>query len=170
MQRGCFFIYTSLISEEQKKRGRAISCSTSKIRFISCSFLQSKLVELEVAHLCLVALGIHLNIIIRSGLTDFGKRAERHDIEKRAEAAGEMKGKLSQDLVVNYKNDFALGTWAPLSLASESAKTYHLDVFVDKCSIELFVNGGRIAMTNLVFPTTPYNNIKVYAEVGESAF
>ena len=103
-----------------------------------------------------------------SGLTDFGKLAERHDIEKRAEAAGEMKGKLSQDIVVNFKNDFALGTWAPLSLCGADKKTYHLDVFVDKCSIELFVDGGRIAMTNLVFPTTPYNNIKVYAEGGKA--
>ena len=103
-----------------------------------------------------------------SGLTDFGKLAERHDIEKRAEAAGEMKGKLSQDIVVNFKNDFALGTWAPLSLCGADKKTYHLDVFVDKCSVELFVDGGRIAMTNLVFPTTPYNNVKVYAEGGKS--
>lgn len=120
-----------------------------------------------------------------SGLTDFGRLAERHDIEKRAEAAGEMKGKLSQDLVVNYKNDFALGTWAPLALcdddhsagngccaeapvAAQGCKTYHLDVFVDKCSVELFVDGGRIAMTNLVFPTVPYNHVKVYAEGGKA--
>ncbi len=119
-----------------------------------------------------------------SGLTDFGRRAERHDIEKRAAAAGEMKGREAQDLAAGYKNDFALGTWAPLSLCgsdngnttnrwtedatpgSGSDKTYHLDVFVDKCSVEIFVNGGRIAMTNLVFPTQPYNNVKVYAEGG----
>ena len=120
-----------------------------------------------------------------SGLTDFGSLAERHDIEKRAEAAGEMKGKLSQDVALHYKNDFALATWAPLSLcgdtenggnsrwteepvATATTKTYHLDVFVDKCSVELFVDGGRIAMTNLVFPTAPYNNIKVYAEGGRA--
>lgn len=120
-----------------------------------------------------------------SGLTDFGRLAERHDIEKRAEAAGEMKGKLSQDLVVNYKNDFALGTWAPLALcdddhsagngccaeapvAAQGCKTYHLDVFVDKCSVELFVDGGRIAMTSLVFPTVPYNHVKVYSEGGKA--
>ena len=48
---------------------------------------------------------------------------------------------------VNYVNDFALGTWAPLSLCE--GKTYHLNVFVDKCSVEIFVDGGRIAMTNL---------------------
>lgn len=102
-----------------------------------------------------------------SGLTDFGKRAQRHFIEKAAEERGEMKGKLSQDLVVNYKNDFALGTWAPLSLCGQQ-QSYHLDIFIDKCSVEIFVDGGKIAMTNLVFPTTPYNNIKVYAEGGEA--
>ena len=66
------------------------------------------------------------------------------------------------------KNDFALGTWAPLSLCGAEKRSYHLDIFVDKCSVELFVDGGRIAMTNLVFPTAPYNNIKVYAEGGKS--
>ena len=39
-------------------------------------------------------------------------------------------------LSVNYVNDFALGTWAPLSLCN--GKSYHLDIFVDKCSIEIF--------------------------------
>lgn len=55
-----------------------------------------------------------------SGLTDFGKQAERHNIEKAAEAAGQMKGKLSQDIALNYKNDFALATWAPLSLCGDA--------------------------------------------------
>ena len=67
---------------------------------------------------------------------------------------------------VNYKNDFALGTWAPLSLCE--GKTYHLNIFVDKCSVEIFVDGGRIAMTNLVFPTQPYNAMNFYAENGEA--
>lgn len=63
---------------------------------------------------------------------------------------------------VNYKNDFALGTWAPLSLCE--GKTYHLDIFVDKCSIEIFVDEGRIAMTNLVFPTQPYETLRFYTD------
>lgn len=69
---------------------------------------------------------------------------------------------------VNYKNDFALGTWAPLNLCE--GKTYHIDIFVDKCSVELFVDGGRIAMTNLVFPTKPYDSVKFFSENGQSAF
>ena len=68
-------------------------------------------------------------------------------------------------LSVNYKNDFALGTWAPLTLCE--GKTYHLDVFVDKCSVEIFVDGGRIAMTNLVFPTAPYDTLTLYSDGGE---
>ena len=59
-----------------------------------------------------------------------------------------------------------MGTWAPLSLCE--GKTYHLNVFVDKCSVEIFVDGGRIAMTNLVFPTVPYNALRFYAEGGEA--
>ena len=120
-----------------------------------------------------------------SGLTDFGRQVELSDIEKRALAAGQMKGKLAKDVAVDYKNDYALGTWAPLSLwgvsqcagsgqcckkeaAAPCGKSYHLDIFVDKCSVELFVDGGRIAMTNQVFPTAPYNHIKVYAEGGKA--
>ena len=67
---------------------------------------------------------------------------------------------------VNYVNDFALGTWAPLDLCE--GKTYHFDVFVDKCSVEIFVDGGRIAMTNLVFPTAPYTSVQFYSKKGET--
>ena len=36
-----------------------------------------------------------------------------------------------------------------------------LRIFIDRCSIEAFDAEGRMAMTNLVFPSEPYNNIKV---------
>jgi fructan beta-fructosidase len=41
---------------------------------------------------------------------------------------------------------------------------------VDKCSVEIFVDGGRIAMTNLVFPTQPYNSIRLYSDNGKAKF
>lgn len=47
-------------------------------------------------------------------------------------------------------------------------KSYHLDGFVDKSSIEIFVDGGRIDMTNLVFPTEPYNNLRFVSAGGKS--
>lgn len=105
-----------------------------------------------------------------SGLTDFGKQAVPHDIEqawdKRRAAEGKQPARVEN--AINYKNDFALATWGPLSLCD--GKTYHVDIFVDKSSVELFVDGGRVAMTNLVFPVAPYENLKLYAEGGKAEF
>ena len=36
-----------------------------------------------------------------------------------------------------------------------------LRIFIDNCSIESFDAEGKMAMTNLVFPSEPYNTIKV---------
>ena len=36
-----------------------------------------------------------------------------------------------------------------------------LRIFIDRSSIEAFDADGKMAMTNLVFPSEPYNNIKV---------
>jgi levanase/fructan beta-fructosidase len=36
-----------------------------------------------------------------------------------------------------------------------------LRIFIDRCSIEAFDADGKMAMTNLVFPSEPYTNIKV---------
>ena len=36
-----------------------------------------------------------------------------------------------------------------------------LRLFIDRCSIEAFDAEGKMVMTNLVFPSEPYNNIKV---------
>ena len=107
-----------------------------------------------------------------SGLTDFGKRAVPHDIElawdKQRAAEGKEPARIANS--INYKNDFALATWAPLSLCEDGKKTYHVDIFVDKSSVELFVDGGRIAMTNLVFPVAPYENVKLYTQGGKAEF
>ena len=49
--------------------------------------------------------------------------------------------------------------------AVTTAPTYgsiqQLRIFIDKCSIEAFDAAGKMAMTNLVFPSEPYSNIKV---------
>ena len=107
-----------------------------------------------------------------SGLTDFGKQAVPHDIElawdKQLAAEGKEPARITNS--INYKNDFALATWAPLSLCEDGKNTYHVDIFVDKSSVELFVDGGRIAMTNLVFPVAPYENVKLYTQGGKAEF
>ena len=92
-----------------------------------------------------------------SGITDLGKPTEFNVHEKETDDHRKV-------LSVNYVNDFALGTWAPLNLCEGT--TYHLNIFVDKCSVEIFVDNGRIAMTNLVFPTEVYNTLRFYSEGG----
>ena len=58
--------------------------------------------------------------------------------------------------IVNFSEAFPCVTTAP---------TYgtikQLRLFIDRCSIEAFDAEGKMAMTNLVFPSEPYNNIKV---------
>ena len=58
-----------------------------------------------------------------------------------------------------------MATWAPIKKEDE----YKLDVFVDKCSVEIFLDGGKIAMTNLIFPTEPYNRMCFYSKGGTFA-
>jgi levanase/fructan beta-fructosidase len=49
--------------------------------------------------------------------------------------------------------------------ATTVAPTYgqvrQLRLFIDRCSIEAFDSEGKMAMTNLVFPSEPYNTLKV---------
>ena len=55
-----------------------------------------------------------------------------------------------------FSDDFAAVTTAPVH-----GKLKSLRIFVDHCSIEALDAEGRMAMTNLVFPSTPYTDVKV---------
>ena len=57
---------------------------------------------------------------------------------------------------VSFSESFPAVTVAPTYGAIRQ-----LRIFVDRCSIEAFDADGKMAMTNLVFPTEPYNTIKV---------
>ena len=63
---------------------------------------------------------------------------------------------------VDFSKSFATATSAPLA----SGKTFTLRLFVDKCSVEAFDGKGGFAMTNLVFPSEPYNSLRFTAEGG----
>ena len=106
----------------------------------------------------------------KSGLTDFGKLAQPHEIEANYDVHQfkDKNKKFRMINSVNYQNDFALGTWAPLNLCE--GKTYNVRLMIDKCSVEMFIDGGRIPMTNLVFPTAPYNKLKFQSADGKGSF
>ncbi|KUF44922.1 hypothetical protein AV926_08215 [Myroides marinus] len=45
-------------------------------------------------------------------------------------------------------------------------KKYKFKLYVDKCSAELFLNKGKTVMTNLIFPSEPYNSLQLSVEEG----
>ena len=89
----------------------------------------------------------------KSGIVDFGKKSVSHEIEVHDRR---------KTTSINYIDDFALATWAPIKKENK----YTLDVFVDKCSVEIFLNGGKVSMTNLIFPSEPYNRMCFYSKGG----
>lgn len=58
----------------------------------------------------------------------------------------------------SFSHDFAAHTVAPLFVKRD---TYKVLLFIDHCSIEAFDAEGAWAMTNLVFPSEPYNHLEV---------
>ena len=68
--------------------------------------------------------------------------------------------------VTDFSRDFPAVTVAP-TFATTKGKL-DLRVFVDRSSVEVFGNGGRFAMTNLVFPGTPYTTLTVSAAGGKA--
>ena len=57
---------------------------------------------------------------------------------------------------VDFSNDFAATTKAPTY-----GKLNQLRIFIDKSSVEAIDAEGKMAMTNLVFPTKPYNKVTI---------
>lgn len=56
-----------------------------------------------------------------------------------------------------FSNEFACRTAAPVL----GGTLKELRMFVDKSSIEIFANGGRTVMTNIVFPSEPYKSFTI---------
>lgn len=64
----------------------------------------------------------------------------------------------------DFSENFPAVTTGPVPAADD---TYEFRIFVDRSSIEAFVDGGRMVMTNLVFPTSPYTTLSLKAEGGK---
>jgi fructan beta-fructosidase len=66
--------------------------------------------------------------------------------------------------IVRFSEKFPERTAAPLSLPDQILR---LDILVDRCSVEVFADGGRIAITSLVFPLPAAYGIEMYARGGQ---
>ncbi len=65
--------------------------------------------------------------------------------------------------LVNFSQDFPAVTTTPTFNAGANLP---LRIFVDRSSVEVFANDGKGVMTNLVFPTVPYNKLTVVTDGG----
>ena len=57
---------------------------------------------------------------------------------------------------ISFSDAFPVATSSPTY-----GKVRQLRIFVDRCSVEAFDGDGKMCMTNLVFPSTPYDKITV---------
>lgn len=46
--------------------------------------------------------------------------------------------------------------------------SYPLTVYVDRCSVEVFAQGGQVTMTELIFPSAASTNVSLYAAGGSA--
>lgn len=64
---------------------------------------------------------------------------------------------------VGFNENFPMLTWTAIESGKDELK---LRLFVDKSSVEAFVDGGDVVMTNQVFPSEPYTHIDFYSKGG----
>ena len=64
--------------------------------------------------------------------------------------------------IVDFSKDFALATWETVAVQGR----HTVKILYDRNSLEVFLDGGKVAMTNLVFPGDPYDGLELYAAPG----
>ena len=96
-------------------------------------------------------------------------------IDMKGSAVIELSNAKGEQVIMNYdaqqqtfsmdrtkSGDVAFSEAFPcVTIAPTFGNTRQLHLFIDRCSIEAFDADGKMAMTNLVFPSEPYNMIKV---------
>jgi fructan beta-fructosidase len=109
-----------------------------------------------------------------SGDQDFLKYAEQswgtHGREKKLFDDENSKAYAYIKNCYKYVDPFRLGTKIPMALL-KNKKKHNVRIFYDKSHIEVFLDGGRAVMTNIVFPNgNYYNNLKFYTDKGTVTF
>jgi len=96
-------------------------------------------------------------------------------VDVKGSAVIELSNAKGEQVIMNYdaqKHTFSMDrtksgdvSFSEAFPCKTTAPTYgsirQLRIFIDRCSIEAFDSEGKMAMTNLVFPSEPYNIIKV---------
>ena len=77
-----------------------------------------------------------------------------------------MDGTLTVDRAQSGKVDCSPAFAATPPARLLVAENYRITLYADRGSVELFVNDGETVVTNLVFPSEPYDRMNIYAKGG----
>lgn len=72
----------------------------------------------------------------------------------------------SVDRMKSGKTDFS-DVFAAVTTAPTHGKVNRVLIFIDKSSVEVFDGDGKFSLTNLVFPSVPYNKLKISGGKGK---
>jgi len=62
----------------------------------------------------------------------------------------------------SFSKEFAAAHMAPYKAGNEME--FHL--YTDESSVELFIDGGKAVLTDIIFPTIPYNKVEIFSIKG----
>lgn len=100
-------------------------------------------------------------------VAEVGIRALLDDIGAVDICYNAMEGKMIVDRtssgLVDFHDDFALAARAPLDLQNDSLR---LHVFVDRSSVEVFANDGKVVLSNQVFPNEGWDGVALFTHGG----
>ena len=104
-------------------------------------------------------LRIKLNLDKNSTITLANVNGEKYVLDVNAAQRTIAAHRTGQTGKASFNGTFSVpSTTAPLNTDGNSVT---LDLFVDQSSVELFTENGSMSMTNLVFPTSIYNQLTV---------
>lgn len=144
--------------EINKLRGNAINKGRRKVSAKPC----------EISNLISDNNGAYeLNLTLKPGSAQVMRLALHNGKGEQVEVSVSMDSlTLSVDRTksgdVGFAPSFSTVTSAPI----QRQKAYDLRILVDKSSVEVFMDGGRRVLTNLVFPSDTYNDLTLSAQGG----
>ena len=101
-----------------------------------------------------------IDIVIRPGRTGQVEFSLMNSKDEKADFKYDVeKGLFMMDRSASGKTDFSVNFPAFTVAPAENSGELVLKILVDRASIEVFGNGGKFAMTNIVYPSEPYDRL-----------
>lgn len=126
-----------------------IYCSVTPTQEVTAA--RSKKASKELSEACELVVNLRGNATITLSNGKNEKVVMNYDAKKET---------FSMDRTQSGKSDFS-NDFAAVTTAPTYGKMKQLRIFIDKSSIEAIDAEGKMAMTNLVFPTKPYNKVTI---------